>query len=66
MSIVPNIEDDVTHDDLCFECGRDTDECICRERLPDDFDPLDEDGYDPDWDEYENDLTQGETDATVE
>ncbi len=55
MSIVPNISDD-PHDDLCLECGRDLDECACGSSLPDDFDPLDEHGPDPDWDDYENDL----------
>ena len=62
MSIVPNIEED-RHDDLCFECGRDLPECICRDALlPDDFDPLGEERYDPDWDDYTNDLI-GDDDA---
>lgn len=55
MSIVPNIDDE-QYEDLCFECGRDIDECICRESLPDDFDPLGEDDGDPDWDLSLNDL----------
>lgn len=61
MSIVPNIEDDEKLDDLCFECGRDRDECVCGSTLPDDFDPLDEDGYDPDWDDFEDDLERRQT-----
>ena len=56
MSIVPNISDEPQHDDLCWECGREIGECACRDILPDDFDPLDEDSYDPDWDDYEDDL----------
>lgn len=55
MSIVPNIADEA-HDDLCLECGRDLEECICRDTFPDDFDPLGEDDGDPDWDLYLNDL----------
>lgn len=56
MSIVPNINDEPRHDDLCWECGREVGECACQDLLPDDFDPLDEDSYDPDWDDYEDDL----------
>ena len=56
MSIVPNIEDEPRYDDLCWQCGREIEECACGDTLPDDFDPLDEDGHDSDWDDYENDL----------
>lgn len=62
MSIVPNITGESRYDDLCFDCGRDVGECICGGTLPDDFDPLDEEGWDPDWDDYENDLDEGEKD----
>ncbi len=55
MSLLPYIKTE-DHDDLCLECGRDWEECVCRDALPDDFDPLNEDGYDPDWDDYDNDL----------
>jgi hypothetical protein len=60
MSIVPNIKDE--HGDLCWECGRDHGECVCGVGLPDDFDPLDEESWDPNWDDYENDLTTGDKD----
>lgn len=62
MSIVPNIEDE--HGDLCWECGRDREEgeCACGVGLPDDFDPLDEESWDPNWDDYEDDLTIGDKD----
>lgn len=57
MSVVPNIEEE-DRDDLCLECGRETDECACGDTLPEDFDPLDEDewenegGHIDDYQEY--------------
>lgn len=56
MSLIPTVEEDLQHDDLCWQCGCESADCICHESLPDDFDPLDEDGYDPDWDDYVDDL----------
>ncbi len=62
MSIVPNIEDDPKVDDLCWQCGMEVSECVCGGILPDDFDPLNEDSEDPDWDDYENDLGESHED----
>lgn len=53
MSLLPYIEDEPG--DLCWECGRESDECICGFSLPEDFDPLDED-EDAEWNDYDNDL----------
>lgn len=42
----------------CRGCGREPGECVCPDDLAD-FDPLGElDGYDPDWDDYINDLEE--------
>ena len=60
MTVFPQMSED-PHDDLCWECGREVAECACGTSLPDEFDPMDENGPDPDWDGYENDLTK-ETD----
>jgi hypothetical protein len=56
MSLLPYIQDEPG--DLCWECGREGGECICGVSLPEDFDPLGEDSYDPDWDDYKNDLDE--------
>ena len=47
-------------EDLCEGCGREPDSCNCPPILDDDFEPL-EDGNDPDWDDYDEDITGEET-----
>ncbi len=57
MSIVPNIEVE-DRDDQCLECGRDNDECVCGDTLPDDFDPLSEDEWEDEWGHIHNDYQE--------